>query len=41
MNLEEFLDKVDLDSLHKRLTSEMNVDAELHVDTDFDNEFFA
>lgn len=39
MNLEEFLDKVDLDSLHKRLTSEMNVDAELHVDTDFDNEF--
>lgn len=39
MNLEEFLDKVDLDSLHKRLTSEMNVDAELHIDTDFDNEF--
>lgn len=39
MNLKEFSDKVDLSSLHQRLTSEMNVDAELHVDTDFDNEF--
>lgn len=39
MKLSEFADKIDLDSLHQRLTSEMNVDAELHVDTDFDNEF--
>ena len=38
MNLTEFLDKVDLDTLHQRLTLEMNVDAELHVDTDFDEE---
>lgn len=39
MKLSEFADKIDLDALHQRLTSEMNVDAELHVDTDFDNEF--
>ena len=39
MNLTEFLDKVDLDTLHQRLLSEMNVDAELYVDTDFDDEF--
>lgn len=38
MNLTEFLDKVNLDTLHQRLTLEMNVDAELHVDTDFDEE---
>lgn len=38
MNLTEFLDKVDLDTLHQRLTLEMNVDAELHVDTDLDEE---
>lgn len=39
MKLSEFADKIDLDALHQRLFSEMNVDAELHVDTDFDNEF--
>ena len=39
MNLNEFLDKVDLDALHHRLLSDMNIDAELHVDTDFENEF--
>ena len=39
MQSKEFLDKVDLDALNRRLISEMNVDAELHVDTDFDNEF--
>ena len=39
MNLKEFLDNVDLDILHQRLLSEMNVDAELHVDTDFEDEF--
>ena len=38
MNLTEFLDKVDLDTLHQRLTLEMNVYAELHVDTDLDEE---
>lgn len=38
MNLTEFLDKVDLDTLHQRLTLEMNVDAELHVDTDLGEE---
>lgn len=39
MQFKEFLDKVDLDALQHRLLSEMNVDAELTVDTDFDNEF--
>lgn len=38
MNLTEFADKIDLDTLHQRLTLEMNVDAELHVDTDLDEE---
>lgn len=39
MNLKEFLDKIDLDTLHRRLLSEMNVDAELKVEADFDDEF--
>lgn len=41
MQFKEFLDKVDLDTLHHRLLSEMNVDAELTVeaDSDFDDEF--
>ena len=39
MKLSEFADKIDLDSLHKRLLSEMNVDAELTVESDFENEF--
>lgn len=40
MKLFEFLDKVDLDTLHRRLLSEMNIDAELKVKADFDDEFF-
>ena len=39
MKLSEFLDKVDLDTLHRRLLSEMNIDAELTVEADFDDEF--
>lgn len=39
MNLSEFLNKIDLDTLHRRLLSEMNIDAELAVEADFDNEF--
>lgn len=39
MNLKEFLDKVDIDALHQRLLSEMNIDAELTVEADFDDEF--
>ena len=39
MKLSEFLDKVDLDTLHRRLLSEMNVDAELTVEADFNDEF--
>lgn len=39
MNLTEFLDKVDLDTLHRRLLSEMNIDAELTVEADFNDEF--
>lgn len=39
MKLSEFLDKVDLDTLHRRLLSEMNIDAELSVEADFDDEF--
>ena len=39
MNLNEFLDKVYLDALRHRLLSEMNVDAEFHVETDFEEEF--
>lgn len=41
MKLSEFLDKIDLDTLHRRLLSEMNIDAELTVEADFDDEFFA
>lgn len=39
MKLSEFLDKVDLDTLHRRLLSEMNIDAELTVEADFNDEF--
>lgn len=39
MNLKEFLNKVDLDTLHRRLLSEMNIDAELNVEADLDEEF--
>ena len=39
MNSTEFVNKVDLDTLHQRLFSEMNVDAGLHVDTGFEDEF--
>lgn len=39
MKLSEFVDKIDLDTLHRRLLSEMNVDAELKVEADFDDEF--
>ena len=39
MQFKEFLDKVDLDALHHRLLSEMNVDAELTVEADFEDEF--
>lgn len=39
MNLSEFLNKIDLDTLHRRLLSEMNVDAELKVEADFSDEF--
>lgn len=39
MNLSEFTDKIDLDTLHRRLLSEMNIDAELKVEDDFDAEF--
>lgn len=39
MQFKEFLNKVDLDALHHRLLSEMNVDAESHVEADFENEF--
>ena len=39
MNLKAFVNKVDLNSLYQRLISEMNVDAELHVEADFDEEF--
>lgn len=39
MKLSEFTDKIDLDTLHRRLLSEMNIDAELTVEADFDDEF--
>lgn len=39
MNLSELLNKIDLDTLHRRLLSEMNVDAELKVEADFSDEF--
>lgn len=39
MKLSEFTDKIDLDSLHDRLTSDVNVDAELTVEADFEDEF--
>lgn len=39
MKLSEFTDKIDLDTLHRRLLSEMNIDAELKVEADFDDEF--
>lgn len=39
MNLSEFLNKIDLDTLHRRLLSEMSIDVELTVESDFDNEF--
>lgn len=39
MKLSEFTDKIDLDTLHRRLLSEMNVDAELIVEADFEDEF--
>ena len=39
MNLTEFLDKVDLDTLHQRLFSEMSIDVELTVESDFEDEF--
>jgi len=39
MKLSEFADKIDLDTLYRRLLSEMNVDAELKVESDFENEF--
>ena len=39
MKLSEFLDKIDLDTLHRRLLSEMNIDSELTVEADFDDEF--
>lgn len=37
MNLNEFLDKVNLDSLHRRLNSELNIDAEFEVYDLLDN----
>lgn len=40
MKLSEFADKVDLDTLHQRLFSEMSIDAEFTVESDFENEFF-
>ena len=39
MKLSEFTDKIDLDTLHRRLLSEMSIDAELTVEADFDDEF--
>lgn len=39
MKLSEFTDKIDLYSLHDRLTSDVNVDAELTVEADFEDEF--
>ena len=39
MNLTEFLDKVNLDTLHQRLFSEMSIDVELTVKSDFENKF--
>ena len=39
MNLSEFLNKIDLDTLHQRLFSEMSIDVELTVESDFSDEF--
>lgn len=39
MKLSEFADKIDLDALHQRLFSEMSIDVELTVESDFENEF--
>ena len=39
MKLSEFADKIDLDALHQRLFSEMSIDAEFTVESDFENEF--
>ena len=39
MESKKFTDKINLDTLHRRLTSDVNVDAELTVEADFEDEF--
>ena len=41
MNLNEFLDKVDLDALNRRLISELNVNAEFKTEELLDNGQFS